>query len=450
MAAAVDKTTGVSREICICSLCKETYTSPKILPCLHTFCTSCLEDFIEKALVENGEKHFPCPCCELETEIPPGSLPRKHASSFPDDRFMDTLVELINAMKEGKTCDICERREENVSAGSWCMDCRDAVCDSCLKVHLHGKFTSNHVVVSVEEMRELPLETLMKKNSKVPCSKHNELITLYCVDCREPLCVQCMAVSHRRCDNVVTVTDALSSKTDVQEVMSKLQNLQVSLDNANGLGSTDKQLEDSIDIARSSLMSACNALCEKVREEQIKQLKELEAKAEIARSLLKDRIEPQKTGAKAIQSASDRMNTLMRYGSDVEILLAYNQVRKKFDSYQGALANGDTRNGNVSLNFEIDESMEKFMTNFEKIGEITLDDGAADDGISAWGVTCTSTEDIIVTDCKNKRIQKFSKVRYLVTCKCISGVFTHLVILYFRLCRASDDAHLMLLRTLCF
>jgi hypothetical protein len=90
-------------------------------------------------------------------------------------------------------------------------------------ISFHGKTTSNHVVFRSEELRQMPLENLMKKKNKVPCGKHSETITLFCVDCREPLCVQCMAVSHRRCENVITVTDAMTSRTDVKDIMDRLE-----------------------------------------------------------------------------------------------------------------------------------------------------------------------------------------------------------------------------------
>ncbi|OWF47239.1 tripartite motif-containing protein 2-like [Mizuhopecten yessoensis] len=413
MAAASDNI-DISREISLCSLCNETFRSPKVLTCLHSFCKTCLEDHIGKSLVQNGQRYFPCPTCEAEVDMPSDALPGKYANAFNEDRFMEKLVELINAMKEGKLCDNCERREENVTAGNWCMDCHDALCDSCLKVHTHGKFTSGHVVIAVEDMRKMPLETIMKKNNKVPCMKHNEIITLYCVDCRDPLCVQCMAVSHRRCENVVTVNDAMSSSTDVNDVIVKLQNMQASLENANGLGAMDGILEESIEASRSKIMAICNELCEKVRQEQVKLLKALDSKAELARGTLREKIEPKKMGVKAIRSANERMKMLTRYGSDVEVLLAYNQIRKQFDSCQGDLESIDSRESAVKLDFEVNETMEKFVKEFEKVGEVTLDEGGSTEGLSSWGVTCTSTEDIIVTDCKNKRIQKFSKFGDLV------------------------------------
>ena len=37
-----------------------------------------------------------------------------------------------------------------------------------------------------------------------------------------------------------------------------------------------------------------------------------------------------------------------------------------------------------------------------------VEDCNSDDGLSSWGVTCTPRDEIIVVDCRNKRMQKFT------------------------------------------
>ncbi|XP_062594659.1 tripartite motif-containing protein 3-like [Saccostrea cucullata] len=397
-----------------CFICKNIYNLPKVLPCFHSFCCQCLEDHISKSLNQNGQRHFACPVCEEKCEIPSGALPGQYAHGFQDDLFLTKLVELQSAMCEGKECDICDRREEKTPASHWCMDCNDALCDICLKVHLHGKTTAGHSCLAIAEMRKIPLESLMKQKNKVPCSKHNELITLFCVDCREPLCVQCMAVSHRRCENVITVADALTSRADVNDVVTRLHKLQMAVENVGGIGQPDRTLESSIHEAQERVNTVCDSICNRVRQYQSSLIKNLQLQAEKAKGLLQDRIEPRKSGLKSIKAANDRMQTILRYGSDVEILLAYNQVRKKLDSCQGAIGNTEQKAPSVRIEFVLDETVERFIESFERLGDLIVDEGDSDEGINSWGVTCTSSDDIIVTDCKNKRIQKFSKFGDLV------------------------------------
>ncbi|KAK3596454.1 hypothetical protein CHS0354_015926 [Potamilus streckersoni] len=415
----LNPTGGVAEDLATCSLCGQIFTDPKLLLCLHTFCRSCLDDHISKSTDLNGQRSFKCPTCEVKIEIPLGAQPGNYGALFHDDSFMAKLVELMSATKDDKDCDICKRRQDSATSSSispatdWCLDCSDAFCDICLKVHLHGKLTATHAVLKLDDLRRLPLESSMKKKNKTPCDVHGEFITLFCVDCREPLCVQCMAVSHRRCENVITVADAMRSRSDVSDVMSKLNTLQIALDSVDGLGDLEKKLEETISSASNDIRSLTNSLCESIRKQEERLLKTLDEKAAEARSLLRDRIEPKKANLKQIKAADKRMRVLMKYGSDVEILLGYNQVQKQMEASESSTGTLNPNCMQVKISFSTSEPVDKFLKDFKSLGEIGLDTGA-EIGLSSWGVTCTSNEDIIVTDCQNLRIQKFSRNGELV------------------------------------
>ena len=46
-----------------CALCHKTYSSPCLLPCLHSYCQQCIREYQEQHLftTEEGEKTFRCP-----------------------------------------------------------------------------------------------------------------------------------------------------------------------------------------------------------------------------------------------------------------------------------------------------------------------------------------------------------------------------------------------------
>lgn len=46
-----------------CNLCHETYSKPKVLPCLHTFCQDCLEK------AQDAGDRLTCPTCRLECSL---------------------------------------------------------------------------------------------------------------------------------------------------------------------------------------------------------------------------------------------------------------------------------------------------------------------------------------------------------------------------------------------
>ncbi|KAH3701663.1 E3 ubiquitin-protein ligase TRIM56-like [Dreissena polymorpha] len=404
-------TSSMSEDFSVCSLCQETFKRPKMLRCLHTFCNECLNDYIGQNLTSSN--CFPCPSCDIDSELPQLAAEGRFADNFKDDQFMASFVELKKALQDGKCCDICVRRNEDIVAKSWCSDCTDALCEACSQVHMHVKVTSSHLMTSLEEMKKQPLDVIMRKKSKVNCDRHGENISLFCVDCKDPLCVQCLAVSHRRCENVITVNDAVASRTDIDKILETLRSFQVSLDNVDGLSAVEKVLEDSIENTKHEITYLSNSLCAKIRDQEQFLLKKLESKSSEARRLLKDRIEPRKLQTKTAKAASLRMNNLLKYGSDVEVLMAFNQIKKQVDDFNLDIGETNPEKLRVCVEFIPDDTSLTYLDEMKMLGELRIETGA-DEGISSWGVTCTSLEDIIVTDCHNKRIQKFNKGGELV------------------------------------
>jgi len=54
-----------------CSVCMTTFTDPKTLPCLHSFCLHCLE-----GILRTSGRHdiITCPECRKECRVPKGNL----------------------------------------------------------------------------------------------------------------------------------------------------------------------------------------------------------------------------------------------------------------------------------------------------------------------------------------------------------------------------------------
>ncbi len=49
-----------------CTVCLELFKEPKLLPCCHTFCKSCLEGILERSEVK---EKLVCPQCRGEHEV---------------------------------------------------------------------------------------------------------------------------------------------------------------------------------------------------------------------------------------------------------------------------------------------------------------------------------------------------------------------------------------------
>ncbi|CAL1544850.1 unnamed protein product [Lymnaea stagnalis] len=408
-----DRLANLLRSLCSCSICQGTLQVPRVLPCFHSFCTTCLEKYAAEKVSENGQRSFPCPKCSRQIIIPSGVVTL--TEGFKADSFAAKLTEVIGAFREDKSCDICKRRDVTLPATDWCMDCFDAICESCLKVHLCGKTTSDHMVLSLGELRKLSIENVMKRNVANKCVEHGEDIKMYCLNCREPVCVDCFAATHRKCENCVLVSEGVKSlDKDVAEVMVRLQNLrEEGSDTVPTFETGEEMLDESLKKTEAEIRSLANELRKKIDTAEISLLEELHSAGRHLRDKVSDsKASPasQEENMKALTSAQERLDALLKYGSDGEVLDVFHKVKDILANVEGASStdSGIDNEPRLKVHFDTDESVKVFSREFDKFGEIRVEDCNCDNGLSSWGVTVTSREEIIVVDCRNRRVQKFS------------------------------------------
>ncbi|VDP99960.1 unnamed protein product [Trichobilharzia regenti] len=80
-------------EFLVCKICFDSYTNPKCLACLHTFCAKCIEKHISAEVTYNkytDYRDFTCPLCRKRTQLPLGGVKR-----LPDNFLISGLTDLV-------------------------------------------------------------------------------------------------------------------------------------------------------------------------------------------------------------------------------------------------------------------------------------------------------------------------------------------------------------------
>ena len=123
-----------------CSICTEIFTSPKMLPCFHTFCLKCIEQYGEDRREGDILK---CPMCRGEFKVPVGGL-SKLRSNF----CLERLISTVSSAK--KQCCVTHPTKE---IEFYCQGCRVSICGACLIIK-HNKHDIRDIAEIAKEAKE--------------------------------------------------------------------------------------------------------------------------------------------------------------------------------------------------------------------------------------------------------------------------------------------------------
>jgi hypothetical protein len=185
-----------------CSVCYHMFKDPRILPCGHTFCLKCLQDIVTAA-ASKTDKTPSCPTCRAAFQVSSQNL-----QDLPKNF---TVAQLISALPANSQC---VNNSQHGPAQHVCLDCWDALCDTCSKNHTQTKFTKDHTVKLLSEVTTEDIQAHKAKQIE-HCQVHpNQEVAFYCDSetCQRFVCVLCTGVkckSHT-CLDCQTLTTNLS------------------------------------------------------------------------------------------------------------------------------------------------------------------------------------------------------------------------------------------------
>uniref|UniRef100_A0A8W8M992 Tripartite motif-containing protein 45 n=1 Tax=Magallana gigas TaxID=29159 RepID=A0A8W8M992_MAGGI len=195
-----------------CPICFESFKTPRILPCLHTFCHNCLSSYI-LSTCKNKESPvgFPCPLCRRFVPAPSFSVEvEKWTELIPVNKIIHTLSE-----KGDKLCDACKRADEEIEASDWCESCSELLCASCVKYHKRSAVSKNHSLIPIVTFNNVSEQNKKIESPYALCQEHNDRVEYLCVEHEELCCTRCAWNKHRKCtqiDGIEEVAENLRKK----------------------------------------------------------------------------------------------------------------------------------------------------------------------------------------------------------------------------------------------
>ncbi|CAH1256711.1 TRIM3 [Branchiostoma lanceolatum] len=248
MAAASLPLEEFDEKFLTCPVCEEIYGDPRVLPCLHTFCTKCLEKWRR----EKG--HLTCPTCRQQVR-----LQGTDVSSLPPNFFINSLLDFRDLHKSEEYHSQCQMCKSDAKVEGKCADCSFLLCKNCITVHSSIPALKDHYIITLNDLKNPSSRPKYTDRARY-CPRHtDQRMTFYCQPCAKLVCRDCTITEHRPGPNhdpheVSEV--AQKYKTDLQTLVAK------TLDTADDLRKTKETVGQEL----TSITTNCQTLRNGIQE----------------------------------------------------------------------------------------------------------------------------------------------------------------------------------------
>ena len=321
---------GVDKEL-TCAICISRLVHPKVLPCLHTYCKECLVKLVEKS---RDKENITCPQCQ-ETH----PLPANGIDGFKTHFIYNNLLELLHVHDKMSGYDVpvisCGSGLDDNPAVARCLTCEEYLCESCYVIHTKQKFSRDHTVLSLEEIKasgkKKGVQSIRKKQY---CAEHkDEVLKLFCKTCQSVICRDCVLIQHR--DHEYAFINEVRQETQkkleklVESIEVKEEETQTHFKRVENIRQSNIEsldaIEQEIEAAFKEIVAALNVrkavLLAEIRETHQTTSKQIEAEADSA--------------ALALVRLSDSVRfiqQLLENGDDVEVMSMSQQAEQTLEN----------------------------------------------------------------------------------------------------------------------
>ena len=174
-----------------CSVCMNTFTDPKTLPCLHVFCLQCLNGILRTSCRHNI---IACPECRKEIQVPRSGNLEDLPTNFRINSLLDVLA-IKECSATGVKCGNCE---ESSSQSFYCFQCCAFWCEAnCISLHNGIKANKEHRVLALKDFKDQDFENVLKRPVFCRSRGHEgKELEFFCKDCCVAICHSCVVTTH--------------------------------------------------------------------------------------------------------------------------------------------------------------------------------------------------------------------------------------------------------------